>query len=136
LRLLEREEAGLAELRSSLMQGLAQAENDELVDGTDSDAIRRAFDRARSLAWNDHFASGDAQKTVWSISRDEGVSQSCAVLLDDEADLRYARAGDHFVVLLECATEVLIVDFLHSHSDLPRQIAAWGHSRTTSRTRA
>jgi hypothetical protein len=29
-------------------------------------------------------------------------------------------------VLLECATEVLIVDFLHSRSDLPRQIAAWG----------
>ncbi|WP_425348413.1 hypothetical protein [Sulfitobacter pontiacus] len=50
MRLLEREEAGLAELRSRLMQGLSQAENDELVDGTDSDAIRRAFDRARSLA--------------------------------------------------------------------------------------
>jgi len=50
LRLLEREEAGLTDLRSGLRQGLAQAKNDELADGTGSDAIRRAFGRARSQA--------------------------------------------------------------------------------------
>lgn len=50
LRLLEREEAGLTELRSGLRQGLAQAENDEFADGTGSDAIRRAFGRACSQA--------------------------------------------------------------------------------------
>jgi len=50
LRLLEREEAGFAELRSGLRQGIAQVKNDELADGTGSDAIRRAFDRARSQA--------------------------------------------------------------------------------------
>jgi len=60
LRLLEREEAGFAELRSSLMQGLAQAENNELAVGTGSGAIRRAFDGARSQARHDHFASRDA----------------------------------------------------------------------------
>ncbi len=61
-----------------------------------------------------------------AIARGEAVSQSCSVLIDDEADLRYARAGEHFVVFLERATEVLIVDFLHSRSDLPRHIAALG----------
>ena len=50
LRLLEREEAGFTELRSGLSQGLGQAENGEFADGTGADAIRRAFDRARSQA--------------------------------------------------------------------------------------
>lgn len=50
LRLLEREEASLADLRSGLRQGLAQVEEDELADGSGSDAIRRAFGRARSQA--------------------------------------------------------------------------------------
>jgi len=61
-----------------------------------------------------------------AIMRGDAVSQSCSVLIDDEADLRYARAGEHFVVFLERSTEVLIVDFLHSRSDLPRHIAALG----------
>lgn len=61
-----------------------------------------------------------------AIARGDAVSRSCSVLVDDEADLRYARAGEHFVVFLERATEVLIVDFLHSRSDLPRHIAALG----------
>jgi hypothetical protein len=41
-----------------------------------------------------------------------------------EADLRYARAEEHFVVFLEAADQVIVVDFLHSRSDLPRRIAA------------
>lgn len=61
-----------------------------------------------------------------AIARGEAVSQSCSVLVDDEADLRYARAGEHFVVFLERSTEVLVVDILHSRSDLPRHIAALG----------
>ena len=48
LRLLEREEAGLADLLGGLRQGLAQAEDGELPDGTGTDAIRRAFSRSRS----------------------------------------------------------------------------------------
>ena len=47
LRLLEREEAGLADLLGGLRQGLAQAEDG---DGTGTDAIRRAFSRSRSQA--------------------------------------------------------------------------------------
>jgi antitoxin ParD1/3/4 len=48
LRLLDHEEASLAELRSSLKQGLAQAEKGDLANGTGSDAVHRAFNRARS----------------------------------------------------------------------------------------
>jgi len=61
-----------------------------------------------------------------AIARGEAVSQSCSVLVDNEADLRYARAGEHFVVFLERSTEILVVDILHSRSDLPRHIAALG----------
>ena len=51
-------------------------------------------------------------------------SRSCSILVDDAADLRYLRAGEHFLVFLDRPEEVIIVDFLHSRSDLPRHIAA------------
>lgn len=50
LRLLEREEASLANLQSGLRQGLAQVVDDKLADGSGSDATRRAFGRTRSQA--------------------------------------------------------------------------------------
>lgn len=50
--------------------------------------------------------------------------QSCAVLDEGlKADLRYTRAGQHFIVFLEFDDEVIIVDFLHSRSDLPAKLA-------------
>ena len=51
-------------------------------------------------------------------------SRSCAVLVDDAADLRFARAGEHFLVFLDQPDEVIIVDILHTRSDLPRHVAA------------
>lgn len=51
-------------------------------------------------------------------------SRSCAALVDDAADLRYVRAGEHFLVFLDGPEEVIIVEILHSRSDLPRHIAA------------
>lgn len=51
-------------------------------------------------------------------------SRSCSILVDDAADLRYLRAGEHFLVFLDRPGEVIIVDILHSRSDLPRHIAA------------
>ena len=51
-------------------------------------------------------------------------SRSCSILVDDAADLRYLRAGEHFLVFLDRPDEVIIVDILHSRSDLPRHIAA------------
>ena len=51
-------------------------------------------------------------------------SRSCAILVDDADDLRFVRAGEHFLVFLDQPDEVVIVDILHSRSDLPRLLAA------------
>ena len=48
LRLLEREEAELSDLRSRLSVGLEQARRAELADGSGEDAMRRAFALARN----------------------------------------------------------------------------------------
>lgn len=47
LRLLEREEAELGDLRARLMSGLHETRQGDLAEGSGEDAIRRAFARAR-----------------------------------------------------------------------------------------
>ena len=47
LRLLEREESELGELRSRLQSGLEEARRGDLAEGSGEDAIRRAFATAR-----------------------------------------------------------------------------------------
>ena len=59
-----------------------------------------------------------------AILNGQAHSRSCAVLIDDAADLRFARAGEHFLVFLDQPDEIIIVDILHSRSDLPRHVAA------------
>lgn len=59
-----------------------------------------------------------------AILNGQAHSRSCAVLVDDAADLRFARAGEHFLLFLDQPDEVIIVDILHSRSDLPRHVAA------------
>ena len=59
-----------------------------------------------------------------AILSGQAHSRSCAVLVDNAADLRFARAGEHFLVFLDQPDEVIIVDILHSRSDLPRHVAA------------
>jgi|TARA_R110002124_G_scaffold109196_1_gene261932 plasmid stabilization system protein ParE len=59
-----------------------------------------------------------------AILNGQAHNRSCAVLVDDAADLRFARAGEHFLVFLDQPDEVIIVDILHSRSDLPRHVAA------------
>jgi toxin ParE1/3/4 len=51
-------------------------------------------------------------------------SQDCRRIIDPDLpeDLRFARAGQHFVVFVENAEQVIIIDFLHSRSDLPRHL--------------
>lgn len=62
------------------------------------------------------------------LNRCEGLlngqahSRSCAVLVDDAADLRFVRAGEHFLIFLEQPDEIIIVDILHSRSDLSRHV--------------
>ena len=46
LRLLEQEEARLADIRGALFEGLEQAERGDLAEGSGADAVRRAFARA------------------------------------------------------------------------------------------
>ena len=48
LRLLEREEAELGDLRARLSAGLEQAQQGDLADGSGEDAMRRAFALARN----------------------------------------------------------------------------------------
>ncbi len=48
LRLLEREESELGELRSRLQSGLEEARKGNLAEGSGEDAIRRAFAAARA----------------------------------------------------------------------------------------
>ena len=48
LRLLEREEAELGNLRDRLATGIEQARSGQLAEGTGEDAVRRAFARART----------------------------------------------------------------------------------------
>ncbi|MFK7943987.1 MAG: type II toxin-antitoxin system RelE/ParE family toxin [Paracoccaceae bacterium] len=59
-----------------------------------------------------------------ALARGEVASRSCAVLVDGAADLRFCRAGEHFLVFLEREDAVVIVDILHGRSDLPRHVAA------------
>jgi toxin ParE1/3/4 len=59
-----------------------------------------------------------------AILNGQAHSRSCAVVVDNAADLRFARAGEHFLVFLDQPDEVIIVDILHSRSDLLRHVAA------------
>lgn len=54
------------------------------------------------------------------------MAQGCRQLIDPDLaeDLRYARSGQHFIVFIEDAVQVIIVDFLHSRADLPTKLAA------------
>ena len=60
------------------------------------------------------------------IADGSAVSQGCRQLVDPELpeDLRFTRSGRHFIVFVEDADQVTIVDFLHARSDLPHRLAA------------
>ena len=59
-----------------------------------------------------------------AILNGQAHSRSCAVLADDAEDLRFIRAGEHFLVFLDRPDEIIIVDILHSRSNLPRLVTA------------
>jgi plasmid stabilization system protein ParE len=61
-----------------------------------------------------------------AIAAGTAMSQDCRRLINPDLpeDLRFTRAGQHFVVFVEDADQVIIVDFLHGRSDLPRRLAA------------
>lgn len=51
-------------------------------------------------------------------------SRSCAALVKTAEDLRYVRAGEHFLVYTETPEAVIIIDVLHGRCDLHGQIVA------------
>lgn len=53
------------------------------------------------------------------------VSQDCRRLIDESLTetLRFVRAGQHFVVYVEQAQQIIVIDFLHARSGLPRRLA-------------
>lgn len=60
------------------------------------------------------------------IADGAAITQGCRQLIDPDLpeDLRFIRAGQHFIVFIEDAAQVIIVDFLHSRADLPGKLAA------------
>jgi toxin ParE1/3/4 len=58
-----------------------------------------------------------------AILNGQAHSRSCAVLVDDAADLQLTRAGEHFLVFLDRPDKVIIADILHARSDPPRHVA-------------
>ena len=69
---------------------------------------------------------GDLIAACRDIAAGTAMSQDCRRIIapDLAEDLRFARAGQHFVIFVEDAEQVIIVDFLHGRSDLPRRLAA------------
>jgi plasmid stabilization system protein ParE len=60
-----------------------------------------------------------------NIASGKSQSQSCRLLIDPDLpeDLRFARVGQHFVVFIDTPDQVIILEFLHSRSNLPRHLA-------------
>ncbi|YBV97254.1 type II toxin-antitoxin system RelE/ParE family toxin [Phyllobacteriaceae bacterium JZ32] len=68
-----------------------------------------------------------------AIAAGTAISQDCRGLIDRDLpeDLRFVRMGRHFVIFIEYPEQVIIVDFLHSRTDLPRRLAALVGSKET-----
>ncbi len=66
------------------------------------------------------------------IASGAAFSQSCRHLVDPDLpeDLRFVRCGRHFIVFVEYPAQVIIVDFLHNRSNLPRRLAALQNPET------
>jgi plasmid stabilization system protein ParE len=67
----------------------------------------------------------DLIETCRDIAGGTALSQECRRLIDPDLaeDLRFARCGQHFIVFVEDPDQVIIIDFLHSRSDLPGKLA-------------
>jgi plasmid stabilization system protein ParE len=64
-----------------------------------------------------------------AIATGTAHSQDCRKIIapDLSEDLRFARVGQHFIIFVEDAEQVIIIDFLHSRSDLPRRLGNMSH---------
>jgi len=58
------------------------------------------------------------------IAAGTAITQDCRRLIDPDLpeDLRFTRAGQHFVVFVEDPDQIIVIDLLHSRSDLPSRL--------------
>jgi plasmid stabilization system protein ParE len=68
----------------------------------------------------------DLIATCRDIAAGTALSQDCRRLIDPDLveNLRFSRCGQHFIVFAADVDQVIIIDFLHSRSDLPEKLAA------------
>lgn len=68
------------------------------------------------------------------IAAGTATSYDCRRLIDPglPESLRYARAGQYFIIFVADDAQVVVLDFLHARTDLPRRLA--GLSRPSSDT--
>ena len=54
------------------------------------------------------------------------TSQNCRAIIDPDLaeDLRFTLSGQHFIVFIEDSDSIIIVEFLHSQSNLPAKLAS------------
>tara|TARA_R110002073_G_scaffold11117_24_gene51471 strand:+ start:2899 stop:3243 length:345 start_codon:yes stop_codon:yes gene_type:complete len=59
------------------------------------------------------------------IAAETTPSRDCRRIIDPHLpeDLRFARVGQHFVIFVEDAEQLIIIEFLHTRSDLPNRLA-------------
>lgn len=59
-----------------------------------------------------------------SIAAGTAHSQDCRRLLSPALpeDMRFARAGQHFVIFVETPDQVIILTFVHSRANLPERL--------------
>ena len=67
----------------------------------------------------------DLIDTCAAIAAGTAPTQDCRRIIDPDLpeSLRFARAGQHFVVFTETPQFVIILDVLHSRSNLPQRLA-------------
>ena len=58
-----------------------------------------------------------------AISEGRAHTRDCSALAPEGRGLLYVRAGEHFLICAEREDAVIVVEVLHSRSDLPGRIA-------------
>ena len=58
-----------------------------------------------------------------AIAEGRAHARDCSALAPEGRGLLYVRAGEHFLIVAEREDTVVIVEVLHSRSDLPGRIA-------------
>lgn len=58
-----------------------------------------------------------------AIAEGRALSRDCSALAPEGRGMSYTRAGEHFLIHILQNDMIIIVDILHSRSDLPKKIA-------------